>query len=405
MPEDCYTTEGKRPESVHSVEDERAEGTIMEQVRQPRRVLAGIGRTVVVLVSATALGASALGWTAYRGVTVAVTTDDVIAAPATAPSREKAAATDTTFLLVGLDSRTDAQGRPLSREILDELQAGNPSGEQNTDTMIVVHVPADPAKKAFAVSLPRDSYVDIAGGFGKHKLNSAYTRAKNANGGSATAGRRNLVETVNNLTGLRVNHYAEINMYAFSQITKAVGGVPICLNKAVKDNYSGADFPQGEQVLQGADALKFVRQRHGLPRGDLDRVRRQQAFLAGLASRVLSAGTLTDPGKVTALLDAIKTSVVLDQNWNLLSLAEQVQGLSGGRIEFHTIPTLRSDLATPADGTAVEVNPKQVKAFVQDLLSAVPAPPVQMRQGLGSGTVAPEQQQETITANGVHCVN
>ncbi|SDM49041.1 LCP family protein [Allokutzneria albata] len=376
----------------------------MEQVQRRRRVLSGMGRATVVLVSTATLGASALGWTAYRGVTVAVTTDDVIAAPATPSSRDKAAATDTTFLLVGVDSRTDAQGRPLPREVLDELQAGNAGGEQNTDTMILVHVPADRAKKAFAVSLPRDSYVDIAGGFGNHKLNSAYARAKNAAGGNATAGRRTLIETVNALTGLRVDHYAEINMYAFSQITKAVGGVPVCLNKAVKDSYSGADFPQGEQVLQGADALKFVRQRHGLPRGDLDRVRRQQAFLAGLASRVLSAGTLTDPAKVTGLLEAIKTSVVLDQNWDLLSLAEQAQGLGGGRIEFHTIPTVRSDLATPGDGTAVEVNPKQVKAFVQDLLNAVPAPPVQMRQGLGGGG-GEQQAPETITANGVHCVN
>ncbi|MFB9904054.1 LCP family protein [Allokutzneria oryzae] len=365
-----------------------------------RRVLSGMGKAGVALVSAAALGVSALGWTAYRSVTVAVTTDDVIAAPATTQSTGKAPATATTFLLVGVDSRTDAQGRPLPREVLDELQAGEADGQQNTDTMMLVHVPADPTKKAFAVSLPRDSYVDIAGGYGKHKLNSAYARAKNAQG-SATAGRRNLIETVSNLTGLRVDHYAEINMYAFSQITKAVGGVPVCLNKAVKDSYSGADFPQGEQVLQGADALKFVRQRHGLPKGDLDRVRRQQAFLAGLAGRVLSAGTLTDPGKVAGLLDAVKTSVVLDQNWDLLSLAEQVQGLTGGRIEFHTIPTIRPDLATPADGTAVEVNPKQVKAFINDLLSATPPPPVQMRQGLG----AAEPPQQPITANGVHCVN
>ncbi|MFD1052067.1 LCP family protein, partial [Kibdelosporangium lantanae] len=188
-----------------------------------------------------------------------------------------------------LDSRTDAQGHPLSREVLDALQAGNSDGEQNTDTMMVVHVPADPTKEAFAISLPRDSYVDV--GFGTHKLNSAYARAKIAaanqlrNQGkdqatvdreSVTAGRKNLIASITKLTGLHIDHYAEINLYGFSEITNAVGGVPVCLNNPVHDPYSGANFPAGQQTLVGVDALKFVRQRHYLANGDLDRVVRQQ---------------------------------------------------------------------------------------------------------------------------------
>jgi LCP family protein required for cell wall assembly len=326
-----------------------------------------------------------------------------------------------------VDSRTDAHGHPLSREVLDELRAGNSDGEQNTDTMMVVHVPADPAKHAFAVSLPRDSYVDIAGAFGTHKLNSAYARAKNSklnqllNQGvsqadaekqATTAGRRTLIATVTALTGLRIDHYAEINLYGFSEITKAVGGVPVCLNASVHDKYSGAYFPAGKQTLKGVDALKFVRQRHGLPNGDLDRVRRQQAFLAGIALRTFSAGTLTDPGKVTDLVDALTNAVVLDKNWDLISFAQQLQGLTGDRIRFFTIPTVRPDLATPNDGSAVEVDPGQVRSFVQDLVddrqSESKSPPASDGPTKKHVVVQPVNQaadDHPIDASEVPCVN
>jgi len=364
-----------------------------------RRALTWAARGLAALVSAALLGAIGFGYLTYRKTVDDLVTDDVIVADpsvSAAESPPEAPQTDQTILLVGLDSRTDAHGDPLPRRVLDELRAGEATGEQNTDTMIVVHVPADPARKAFAVSLPRDSYVDIAGGFGRHKLNSAYARAKNAKATelrasgveesvverkSRTAGRRNLIATVNALTGLRVEHYAEINLYGFSELTKAVGGVPVCLTAAVDDEYSGARFRAGRQLLSGADALKFVRQRHGLPNGDLDRVRRQQAFLAGLANRMFSAGTLTDPARVTALVEALTRSVVLDEGWDLVAFARQVADLTGDRLEFSTIPTGRPNLETPYDGSAVEVDPAEVRAYFRDLLDG----PADGRGGTADG--------------------
>lgn len=372
-------------------------------------------RSLVAVVSASVLAGIAFAHLTYRAAVDNLVTDDVITAPRAAPDAPRA---DTTILLVGLDSRTDAQGNPLPRDVLDALRAGDANGEQNTDTMIVVHVPADPAKKAFAVSLPRDSYVDIAGGFGRHKLNSAYARARAAKSSelraagvddataereAVTAGRRNLIDTVTQLTGLPVNHYAEINLFGFSELTNAVGGVPVCLNAPVDDHYSGATFPAGQQVLQGIDALTFVRQRHGLPEGDLDRVRRQQAFLAGMAHQLFSAGTLADPGRVTDLVDALTKAVVLDEGWDLLAFADQVADLAGDRVEFDTIPTIRPNLATPADGSAVEVDPAQVLAFFQTKLTGAPPPT--------GGPVRPiahkvtSQPDAPITAGGVPCVN
>jgi LCP family protein required for cell wall assembly len=395
-----------------------------------KRIASWVARSVVLLVSAAMLAVSAYAWNTYHVVTTNVATDDVITPDTPSvnvPTLSPKPATDTTILLVGLDSRTDNQGNPLPREVLDALQAGNSDGEMNTDTMMVVHVPADPTKKAWAVSLPRDSYVNIAGGFGTHKLNSAYARGKLAAASqlraqgkdpatvdreSTTAGRKNLIATITALTGLHIDHYAEINLYGFSEITNAVGGVPVCLNNPVHDSYSGANFPAGPQTLVGVDALKFVRQRHGLEGGDLDRVRRQQAFLAGLANRMFSAGTLADPGKVSDLVAALTKAVVLDTGWDLVSFAQQLNNLTGDRIEFETIPTIRPNLPTPGDGVAVEVNPAQVKSFVQNLLNPAqpPANQVSPPDARGKRTVQDDQVQKIanvspIDASGIPCVN
>src|SRR6266536_4613341 len=127
-------------------------------------MLAWLGRAFVALLSAAVVATIGFGWYTLRTATDNVVRDDVIAAPKTetpdASSPRDLPRTDQTILLVGLDSRTDAQGNPLPRDVLDALNAGEATGVQNTDTMMVVHIPADPAKKVFAVSLPRDSYVD-----------------------------------------------------------------------------------------------------------------------------------------------------------------------------------------------------------------------------------------------------
>jgi LCP family protein required for cell wall assembly len=292
------------------------------------------------------------------------------------------------ILLVGMDSRTDAQGNPLSRQVLDQLRAGQSDGELNTDTLIFVHIPND-GSKAVAISLPRDSYVDIPGGFGKHKINSAYasgmlaarkdlqkqgiTNPKELDQKANQAGAKTLIATVSKLTGSTIDNYAAINLLGFSDITAAIGGVDVCLNENVNDSYSGAKFTKGEHTVSGVQALEFVRQRHGLPRGDLDRVVRQQVFMAGMAKKVLSAGTLTDPGKLNSLIDAIKKSVVLSQGWDILGFAQQMKGLTGGQLEFRTIPVVNVDYRTPEDGSAIQVDPQHVHAFVQGV-AGNPAP-------------------------------
>ncbi|MEO6770740.1 MAG: LCP family protein [Umezawaea sp.] len=326
------------------------------------------------------------GWNFFRTLEQGTTTTDVISAqageePGGVNRKPLDGAID--ILMVGIDSRVDAQGNPLSPEVLDLLSGGVADGEMNTDTMILVHIPVD-GTRARAFSFPRDSYVEIADGFGKHKLNSAFARQKNTvaeemaakgeadqakiQAESTTAGRRTLIKTIENLTGgaVTIDRYAEVNLASFYEVTKAIGGVEVCVNKATSDSKSGANFAAGPQTIEGALALSFVRQREGLPGGDLDRIARQQAFIGALAKKVLSTGMLTNIDQLNALVAAVQKSVVLSQGWDIATFAEQMQGLVSGNIEFRTIP-VGDTMDTYNDGNVLQVDPVKVKNFIKDL--------------------------------------
>ena len=373
------------------------------------------GRVAIGVVSAVVLGATGYGWSQLAKLDAGIVTADVIAPSAQLPKDDtpigEPLKVAQNILLVGLDSRTDAYGNPLPQNVLDALHAGSgDDGGDTTDTMIVVHIPAGGAA-ATAISIPRDSYVDIAGGSGKHKINSAYSRGKNAamsglraqgltgaqlEVAANEAGARAAIQTVEKFTGLTINHYAAINLAGFAALSDAVGGVDVCLKAPVHDSYSGANFAAGPQTLSGAQALAFVRQRHGLLNGDLDRIARQQAFLSGMAKNILSAGTFTDPGKLNSLVSAVQGAVVLDKGWDIVSFAQQLRGMSSGAIGFVTIPVMSISLQTPSDGDAVKVDPVQVQQFVR---TAIATPAVSASgEPDGSGGVRPVAATGTKTA-------
>jgi LCP family protein required for cell wall assembly len=286
------------------------------------------------------------------------------------------------ILLVGVDSRTDAHGNPLSEEELATLRAGDDEAT-NTDTIILVRIPNN-GESATAISIPRDSYVE-APGVGKMKINGVYGSAHfeklvelveqngmekaQAEPQAVEAGREALIKTVASLTGVTVDHYAEIGLLGFSLITDALGGVDVCLKTAVYEPLSGADFPAGWQKLTGPQALSFVRQRHDLPRGDLDRVVRQQAVMASLAHEVISSKTLSSPSTLNRLQEAVQRSVVLSDGWNVMEFAEQLQKLAAGNVAFATIPVLKEN-GWSDDGmqSVVRVDPTEVKDWVEGLL-------------------------------------
>nr|WP_240163246.1 LCP family protein [Mycolicibacterium sphagni] len=286
------------------------------------------------------------------------------------------------ILLVGMDSRTDAHGNPLPEDELAALHAGD-DVSTNTDTIILVRIPNN-GKSATAISIPRDSYVK-APGLDKTKINGVYGQVKldkmkqlveqqgmdpaEAEPKAVEAGREALIKTVADLTGVTVDHYAEIGLLGFSLITDALGGVDVCLKDAVYEPLSGADFPAGWQKLNGPQALSFVRQRHDLPRGDLDRVVRQQVVMASLAHQVISGKTLTSPSTLNKLQDAIQRSVVLSSGWDIMDFIKQLEHLAGGNVAFATIPVL-DEAGWSDDGmqSVVRVDPSQVQEWVASLL-------------------------------------
>src|SRR6201996_3744313 len=286
------------------------------------------------------------------------------------------------ILLVGLDSRTDAHGNALSQEELATLRAGDEEAT-NTDTIILVRIPNN-GRSATAISIPRDSYV-AAPGLGKTKINGVYGQVKEAKRVSLVesgisldeaeargteAGREALIKTVADLTGVTVDHYAEVGLLGFALITDAIGGVNVCLKEPVYEPMSGADFPAGWQRLNGPQALSFVRQRHDLPRGDLDRVVRQQAVMASLAHSIISGKTLSSPSTLNRLQDAVQRSVVLSDGWDIMDFVEQLQKLAAGSVAFATIPILE-EAGWSDDGmqSVVRVDQNQVKQWVAGLLN------------------------------------
>ena len=337
-----------------------------------------VGRTVLALLAVTVLLGTGAAWGSVRSFENGIF--HFTTAMLGGHGRDGDGAVD--ILLVGMDSRTDAHGNPLSEAELAQLHAGDEVAT-NTDTIILVRIPNN-GRSATAISIPRDSYVE-APGLDKTKINGVFGQVKldrmkdlvevrgidpaEAEPIAVEDGRNALIQTVADLTGVTVDHYAEIGLLGFSLITDALGGVEVCLKEPVYEPLSGADFAAGWQRLDGPQALSFVRQRHELPRGDLDRVVRQQVVMASLAHQVISGKTLSSPATLNRLQEAIQRSVVISAGWNVMDFLKQLQKLAGGNVAFATIPVLAED-GWSDDGmqSVVRVDPSQVQEWVAGLL-------------------------------------
>ncbi|MQA12257.1 MAG: LytR family transcriptional regulator [Pseudonocardiaceae bacterium] len=389
------------------------QGTAARRSRTGRLGLAAkrTGQSFLALLSVVVLGLTWYGWTMLGNLNEGFATTDVFDGDRVQPKPLDGAVD---ILLVGQDSRTDAQGNPLPQRVLDKLHGGEADGERQTDTMILVHIPVD-GRRAVAISFPRDSWVELAGGYGTHKLNGAFVYAyndtarelrqkgerddKRINEQATVAGRKNLIATIEKLIGRPngIDRYAEVNLGSFYEMTRAIGGISVCLNKATRDSKSGARFKKGKQTISGAKALAFVRQRYGLPRGDFDRIVRQQAFIGGLARKVLSQDMLTDPDRLARLSKAVQKSVVLSSGWNITEFAQQMQGLTGSNIKFHTIPNHGDAIIGGA--AVVDVDEDEVRRFVKDLTSDGTSGADSRRGNPAGGGERADPRNASITVN------
>jgi LCP family protein required for cell wall assembly len=289
------------------------------------------------------------------------------------------------ILLLGNDSRAGATPAELAA-----LGTADDGGSANTDTMMIMHIPAN-GSKASVVSFPRDSYVSIPG-HGMNKLNAAYPDGYNAakgNGASEiaaqSAGIQLLSQTLGQLTGLHIDHYVQVNLLGFYRISNAIGGVPVVLCQAQQEPKSGIDLPAGLSKIQGKQALAFVRQRYDVPGSDLGRIKRQQYFLSSVFHKLTSSGTLLNPLSVQKLLTAVSSSLLTDPTLDLLGLADEFAQLSEGSLTFQTIPT--QGFANNDAGSVVVVSPAQVQQFVNSLLGIAADPNLAAARPVAPATV------------------
>ena len=224
-----------------------------------------------------------------------------------------AAGRGTTWLLVGSDSRND-----LSPQQQTELATGGDTGNGRTDTIMLVHIPAfGSSVPTTMVSIPRDSYVPIPGE-GRDKINAAF----------AVGGPQLLIRTVEQATGIRLDHYAEIGFGGFAAVVDAVGGVTMCPREPIEDPLAGINLPAGCQKLDGRNALGFVRSR-ATPRADLDRMINQREFMSALLHRVASPAVWMNPFRWYSLASSASGSLTVDngtQVWDLARLGWTLRG-------------------------------------------------------------------------------
>jgi LCP family protein required for cell wall assembly len=331
-------------------------------------------RSVLAVVSVAVMAFTGVSWWGVHHVLGGITVSQALGIDA---PRSSGGAMN--VLLIGLDSRKDQDGNDLPEEILDKLHAGDSeAGGYNTNTLIVVHIAADDRVTAF--SIPRDDYVDVDGivpGYSHIKIKEAYGLTKadaeqtlvdqgvadqeTLEAKGREAGRAATLKVVRNLTGVPIDYFAEINLAGFYDLAASLGGVQVCLNAPVYDEYSGADFPAGSQTLDAEQALAFVRQRHGLDNGDLDRTHRQQAFLVSVMQQLQDTGSLTDLGKMQSLIAVAHKDIVLSSGWGEDQF-RRVAALAGGHVQFQTLPVLRYDTVDDQDVNIID--PAAIKAQV-----------------------------------------
>lgn len=319
-------------------------------------------KTVAALLSLAVVLTSGYAWASYRTFESNVTNIQAIVPVTPEQKKQDVDGADQNILLVGNDDRTGATPAELA-----QMHTGTDDGAVNTDTVVLLHVPANGAR-ATGISFPRDSWVTIPG-HGKGKLNSAYELGTQ-DGGGAKGGAQLLIATVKLLTGLSIDHYVAVSMLSFLRIAEVLGPIDVCLNQATQDDYSGANFKAGKQTLQPAQALAFVRQRHGLLGGDLDREIRQQYFLSAEFHKLASAKTLANPLKTQKLLSTLGKSIVKDTGLNLPQLAVQLQNLSSGNLKFAPLPITGTPDIYPYGYkiSIVAVNYPAIPAFVASII-------------------------------------
>jgi LCP family protein required for cell wall assembly len=312
--------------------------------RRGRRISLVLGMVVVVLIAGFAGTYFWLNGKLNTSVTL----------PATSLT-----SAGTNWLITGSDSRAG-----LSRAEIDALHVGFDEGTLNSDSIMLLHIGSG---RPVLISIPRDSYVDIPG-HGMSKINAAL-----AYGGASL-----LIQTVENVTGLKIDHYMGIGFSGLVAVVNKIGGVPICLKTAIDDSYSGVHLAAGCHNLNGVQALAFVRDRHSFATEDLQRIQDQRAFLSALLKKATSPGVFLNPFTALAFGSTAASSMSVDAGTSLLDLVHAASALRNP--ETGTVPIANNNYYTSA-GDTVLWNSTQAAELFKALKNDSPIP-----AGLLSGT-------------------
>jgi LCP family protein required for cell wall assembly len=305
--------------------------------RRGRRIGLVLGTVVILIIALVAGSYVWLDGKLNRSVTLPAST---------------ATSAGENWLITGSDTRSG-----LSRTQKDALHVGSDT-DTNSDSLMLLHMGGP---TPVLISIPRDSYVPIPG-HGSNKINAAL-----GFGGPAL-----LVQTVESVTGLKINHYMGIGFEGLVDVTNKVGGVNVCLKTAVHDQNSGVNLPAGCQTLNGTQALEFVRDRDSFASGDLQRIQDQREFLKALLSKATSPAVFLNPFRALPFGSSAASSISVDQGTHLYNLIRA--GLALRNPETGTVPVANADLQTAA-GDSVEWNHTEATELFNALKNnqAVPA--------------------------------
>ena len=261
------------------------------------------------------------------------------------------------YLVVGSDNREG-----LTKEQIKALRVGGVkvAAGGRSDTMLLVHI-SKARDAAFIVSLPRDTLVTIpahiSSSDGKTMIPA---RAGKLNSAFAFGGAPLLIQTIEAKTQMQIDHYVEVSFAGFTGIVDALGGIQVCSKVAINDPKSHLVMSAGTHVLDGIEALKYVRTRDFDGRGDIGRMERQQQFVSAVLRKATSSGVLLNPIKLANFYSSAIKTVKMDEGVtknDLLTLAKQIRNLSSGNVRTLTVPLSDPNGRYPGLGSVVIWDP------------------------------------------------
>lgn len=342
-----------------------------------------VGRALAAMAAIAALILTAAGWIGYRNLSGGITTSQaLVGGPASVGGEQN-------ILIMGLDSRLDQHGQPLPQDVYDAMHAGDETvGGYNANVLILLHLPGGNGPVS-AVSVPRDDYVDLPGcpsGVCKGKIKQAYGLAYQQTMNSLSdsisqaareqtareAGRKAEIDTVRRLLTVPIDHFIEVTLGAFFQIAQVVQPITVCLNEDTSDSYSGADFRRGVQQIDAAQAMAFVRQRRDENDQlftDLDRTRRQQAFIVSLVNAMRHGGALSSPSELRNLLQVAQQNIAVDAGFDLASFVDRAAGLTDSALSLYTLPIREFGQDTRGEDVNI-VDVQGIRSIVHNLFTS-----------------------------------